>query len=182
MDAKVTESPTYKVCDGIRRILAQKAGEIITYSNWSNEYSGQELRTLLVRIKQMKDYKAIDPNELSVKEMDDLGFGRWSENSPLRLIPIWMFPFLADEFMCGSISSPVELTKLTDIDNDHRFGCLAYGVVPAGEDAGAHTADLDEEPEYTDSSPADCEPTEAPKDTHVPGHPSYCVCYKCRPR
>jgi hypothetical protein len=71
----------------------------------------------------------IDPTDLSFEEMIELGFGSWSEESPMRLIPIWLFPFLADEFKSESISGSKH-SKLSEIDNDHRFGCLAYGVVP----------------------------------------------------
>ena len=61
--------------------------------------------------------------------MDDLGFGRWSEDNPMRLIPLWLYKFLPDEIESESISGK-SVRKTADMDNDSRYGCLAYGICP----------------------------------------------------
>jgi hypothetical protein len=58
-----------------------------------------------------------------------LDFGKWNEDNPIRLIPLWLLPFLASEFDCQDIIGKKH-SKLPEIDNDHRFGYLAYGVIP----------------------------------------------------
>lgn len=75
-------------------------------------------------------FKPLDPNEFSVEEMKELGFCKWSEDSGLWLIPLWMLPFLVDMFIYATIDGEgPKMGARKDIDNDHRFGCLAYGVV-----------------------------------------------------
>jgi hypothetical protein len=61
--------------------------------------------------------------------MEDLGFGISSDESEMRLIPIWLSPFLCEEFESKSILG-TKCSKLSELDKDHRFGCLSYGVVP----------------------------------------------------
>lgn len=43
--------------------------------------------------------------------MTDLGFGKWSEESTIRLIPLWLFPFLAEEIETECIDGEKKLTK-----------------------------------------------------------------------
>lgn len=61
--------------------------------------------------------------------MKELGFGRWSEEDTMRLIPLWLFPFLADEVETESLFGGTCYNK-SDIDPDTtRFGIMSYGVV-----------------------------------------------------
>ena len=80
----------------------------------------------------------IDVTSLTSKEAKSLGFGVWSEETNLHLIPFYLYDFLAFGQELESISGDkVEVTpnyRLSGwpgyIDNDYRFGCLAYGFVP----------------------------------------------------
>lgn len=76
----------------------------------------------------------IDPNDLTLAEINVLGFGIWDKNSPLKLIPVWLLPFLKEDFECESINGK-KISKLKDIDSDQRSGFLAYGVIPKDEDS-----------------------------------------------
>ncbi|UQJ95089.1 hypothetical protein IANJMKHF_00183 [Klebsiella phage CPRSA] len=69
-----------------------------------------------------------DPNELSLDELEELNFSRWDEHSGLRLIPLWLLPYIDPEAKVLCIDGNEVLFK--DADNDHRFGMLAYGVKP----------------------------------------------------
>jgi hypothetical protein len=62
--------------------------------------------------------------------MADLGFGKMTEESPMWLIPLWLLPFLPDIIETECINGTKSVLKKSEIDNDERFGCLAYGVYP----------------------------------------------------
>lgn len=71
----------------------------------------------------------IDFNNLTEKEAIELRFGKWSEEDPsLYLIPIWLLPILPVGTKLTSINGDEIVYDGKNVDNDVRFGCLAYGV------------------------------------------------------
>ena len=123
---------TFEKAKVIRKILLTKVGESLTYESWSNDFrlnNIQDIHKTLEKWEEESGSFKIDPTDLSFEEMIELGFCSWSAESPMRVIPIWLFPFLADEFESESILGSKH-SKLSEIDNDHRLGCLAYGVIP----------------------------------------------------
>lgn len=128
----MTELTTFEKAKAIKKTLLRLVGESLTYEKWSDDFKLSNIKsinkTLETWSKEYGTFK-INPNDLSEKEINELEFGKWSDDSLVRLIPIWLYPFLADEFESISISGSKHL-KLSDIDNDHRFGYLAYGVIP----------------------------------------------------
>ena len=123
---------TFEKAKAIRRSLLIRVGETLTYKTWSNGYRLKNIQGIHKALQEWerKDVSfKIDPTDLSFKEMEELGFGTWSKGSKFKLIPIWLFPFLSDEFESESISGSKHF-KLSEIDGDHRFGFIAYGVVP----------------------------------------------------
>ena len=71
----------------------------------------------------------IDFNNLSEQEAKELRFGKWSEEDPtLYLIPIWLLPILPVGTKLTSINGDEIVYDGKNVDNDVRFGCLAYGV------------------------------------------------------
>lgn len=58
-----------------------------------------------------------------------LGMGQWGENG-LWLLPYQWYDFIPEgmELMC--IDGSKEQFKKGVTDDDYRFGCLAYGIVP----------------------------------------------------
>lgn len=73
----------------------------------------------------------IQPADMTDRQLDALGFGRWSSQSPMRLIPLWLFPFLAESLVVECIDGETKLIKKSEMDTDSRFGCLAYGIIPS---------------------------------------------------
>lgn len=123
---------TYEKCKRIRQSLLTRVGEALSYNNWHDEFKLKNIVNIYDSINSWEESCGsfeINPTELSVEEMKDLGFCSWSKDNPILLIPLWIYPFLASEFECESISGSKHF-KLSELDNDHRFGCLAYGVVP----------------------------------------------------
>lgn len=126
---------TFEKCKTIRNSLLIRAGESLTYKSWSDSFRLENLRDIhstLTRWEETYGSFKINPQDLSYEEMKELGFGVWDKENPIRLIPIWLFPFLCDEFESESING-TKYTTLAELDNDHRFGFLAYGVVPLWE-------------------------------------------------
>lgn len=119
----------YELCCIIRNTMARVSSEIWAYKSWSDKFCREHVLDTIKHIKDSEFFHKIDPNRLSFNEVLQLGFGRWSEESSLMLIPLWLMPFLTESFEGGSINDETPRMLVTnELDNDHRFGCLAYGV------------------------------------------------------
>lgn len=78
-------------------------------------------------LEALKD--EINFNDLSKEEAIELRFCKWSEEDPsLYLIPIWLLPVLPVGTKLTCINGDEIVYDGKNIDNDVRFGCLAYGV------------------------------------------------------
>ena len=126
---------TLEKIDCIKSNLAKKAGEILSYSSWDDEFCRKEINELAERI--IKDIGRVSLAGMSSKDADAAGFGKWDEGNNLRLIPIWLYPFLTagEELTIIDGNKTVVGEDYTNpnamgyIDNDHRFGYLAYGIL-----------------------------------------------------
>jgi len=123
---------TYEKCCAIRHILLTRAAEVVTYPSWSDEFCVKHLRELaadLIERHPELELDKIQPCELTSTECDELRFGTWSAENPMRMIPLWLYPFLADDVRVACIDGSAMMCKQT-MDNDHRGGWLAYGILP----------------------------------------------------
>lgn len=112
----------------VRQAIVNRAAEVFCY-NWDNTSSSKRIQEIPDVFSKSDYFRKVDPNEMTVDQLDSLGFQKWDEDSGLMLIPLYIYPFLKDEIMCGSISDTCSrLIKVSEIDIDHRFGCLAYGI------------------------------------------------------
>lgn len=68
-----------------------------------------------------------------------LGFRPWNDGDPeLWLIPFWLMPHIPDGFPVAAIDGEHLAWDKNRIDDDVRFGCLAYGIeVPKPAKGGA---------------------------------------------
>lgn len=123
---------TYDLCKLIRQTILRRTAEIMVY-NWSADFSEKRIRKIPAIFKTAKFFQPIDPAKLTAEQMDDLGFKAWSEETQLRLIPLWLLPFLVDEFEAECIDGERRVFKRDELDTDHRLGCLAYGVFPTSQ-------------------------------------------------
>ena len=111
----------------VRRAIVNRAAEVFCY-NWSDDFSSERIKEIPGVFSKSKYFRKVDPNEMTKDQLFKLGF-QWDDESGLMLIPLYVYPFLKDEIICGSISDIcARLIKVSEIDTDHRFGCLAYGV------------------------------------------------------
>ena len=112
----------------VRQAIINRAAEVFCYK-WATDFSSERIKEIPDVFSKSEYFRKVDPNEMTKEQLVDLGFQEWDEESGLLLIPLYVYPFLKDEIMCGSISDTYSrLIKVSEIDIDQRFGCLAYGI------------------------------------------------------
>ena len=112
------------------------------------EYKWNDLEDFTSVINDVKDGDNRASIEDHFKELitlpedylKNLGFHVWDETSEeykLYLIPLWLFHILPKHisFVGSDIVNPEQPIKyhISDLDNDNRFGCLAYGIYIGGK-------------------------------------------------
>ena len=103
---------------------------IVLQAQTSSFRSRSHVNQIEREIKSNNWYREVDPNELSLEELEELKFGLWSKRSGLWLIPIWLVPYLVEVFHGSSIDKLEERElKKEKLDLDTRFGYIAYGIV-----------------------------------------------------
>ena len=120
----------FEKCKAIRNMYLRCMGEIIAYSDWKDEYKLSNISEIpnIINIWEEKygDFKNLNLSELYEDELEYLGFSNWSEDNPVKLIPIWLYPYIDKNNNYISINGNNISGK--DLDNDHRMGSLSYGV------------------------------------------------------
>lgn len=119
----------FELCKAIRKHTLDTAAQCVAYSSWSADFVKGQLLTCKERLEKSKNFRKINLKALTKRNLKELGFGLWSDNSNLYLIPLWLLPYLEEATETESISGSKHSTT-SDIDNDSRMGCLAYGIKP----------------------------------------------------
>lgn len=125
---------TFEKCKIIRNFILRRAAEVMVYTNWSAEFAASEIKSIpkdLVR-GAGEDFSNLNPADLTAEEMKELDFGVWSKDQPFRLIPLWLLPFLAEDLYVCDFEGNFKRVRKSELDNDNRFGCIAFGVLPKG--------------------------------------------------
>lgn len=106
---------------------ANRVAETVQY-HWSDEFCRKEIKE--AHDKLMNELKKhIDWKTLTREEAIELRFGRWSDETPnLYLIPLWLLPIVPIGIELTTISGNKIIYNGSNVDNDIRFGCIAYGV------------------------------------------------------
>ena len=106
---------------------ANKVAETVQY-HWSDGFCRREIRESHGKfINELK--KHIDFDHLTREEAKELRFMRWDEDMPdLYLIPLWLLPVVPIGTELTSIGGEKIIYDGTNVDNDIRFGCIAYGI------------------------------------------------------
>lgn len=119
------------------------AAEARQYTSWDADFAQQNADRALRRVAGIR----VDFSELTDAEAECLGFPLWSEETGIRLIPLWLYPHIAPGQTLKSINGTevVVTEQYTEqgsegyIGNDHRGGATAYGFVPT---PGCHVGGL----------------------------------------
>lgn len=124
------KATTFQICQMILLATATRAAEPTVYQSWGSEFTAKNIRDLPTRLYASPDFEPVDPNDLTLEEMKNLGFRKWSDDSNMMLIPLYLLPYLKDGFRAISISGEEFTFNRDKADNDHRMGLLSFGALP----------------------------------------------------
>jgi hypothetical protein len=100
--------------------------EVIEY-DWGLDYSKKVITDVMNRAYE--DLRKIDFTQLTMDEAITLGFRQFnSDDENFLLVPLWLYPALPDGIHLRSINNEEVIKGVNDIDNDNRYGLLAYGI------------------------------------------------------
>lgn len=109
--------------------LANRVSETTQYENWSDKFYRKEIKEANQKfVKEIKNH--IDWDNLTEEDCKALRFGKWDEESGIYLIPLYLFPIIPIGLKVYCISGDEIVNDGTNLDNDIRFGCIAYGIKP----------------------------------------------------
>lgn len=124
---------TFDICSIVLRNMATQAAQSIEYPTWSDEFAREQTIGIVGKIKESLWFEPVNPALLTEEQMKILMFNKWDEESGIMLIPLYLRQFIKEGTPVMSISNETSYFSLETTDNDHRYGCLAYGVIPAKE-------------------------------------------------
>ena len=85
----------YEKCKILRCAILTHYAEIATYPSENNLYVTKQIQKSYS--KQLENLGKIDIKELTVEQMEDLGFSKCSEANPMWRIPLWLYRFLPED-------------------------------------------------------------------------------------
>lgn len=108
--------------------LANKLSEVYVYDSWNTDLKLEELKlgfdTFYDELK-----KHIDFTKLTIEEAKELRFRKWSDEMPdLWLFPLYLVPLIPEGLDITYISGEKGKYQKDNMDNDIRFGVVAYGI------------------------------------------------------
>ncbi len=124
---------TFAKCKIIRSFILRRAAEVMAYTSWDAEFAASEIKNIpkdLIRSCVKFEVDNLNPSDLTAEEMKDLDFRVWLKDQPFRLIPLWLLPFLAEDLYVCDFEGVFSHVRKSELDNDNRFGCVAFGVLP----------------------------------------------------
>ena len=116
------QSAAFANACSIRARVLWTAAEINQYKTWNPEFCVKEINTTFSKFSKV----VVDPNDLSEEEMVNLGFLQFEDG--FYLIPLWLINNLPETCFLTCIDGESRVFNKNEIDNDNRFGMLAYGV------------------------------------------------------
>ena len=116
----------YRLLSRTMSIIAQP----VEYAKgWSDEFARSETKKYMEKLqKTVKE--EVNLTQFTDRELGMLGFQRWSAACGMQLVPLWAVKALRDGTKLYSIDGEVAIVGKDEIDNDVRFGCIPYGIMP----------------------------------------------------
>lgn len=115
----------FEVANKVCEIILTRAAEALTYQHWSADFVKTNIVDTIEEIYNYDWFNTINPYNLSIDEMLTLGFKNFGNG--LFLIPLWMLHFIDGDIEVTNIF--YKKIKINKEDNDHRYGCLTYGIL-----------------------------------------------------
>lgn len=108
--------------------FANQVSQGLTYKSWSPEFKAKENEESATKMYEALA-KHIDVTTLTVEEARALRFMKWEEESDLWLFPLWLVPLIPEGLVVTFIDGHTTPYIKDTLDNDIRFGCVAYGII-----------------------------------------------------
>lgn len=107
--------------------LVNEVSQTVIY-NWSDSLKRDaNKQTFNYFYKELEKY--IDFKNITVEEAKELRFGKWSDEQPdLWLFPLYLVPIIPEGLEIEYIDGTKGIYEKDKMDNDTRFGCVAYGI------------------------------------------------------
>lgn len=106
---------------------ANRVAETVQYKSWSDDFCRSEVRSATMDfLSELR--KHIDFSKLTREEAVALRFGKWDDERDLYLIPLYLLPIVPVGTELTCINGQTVIYDGTNIDNDIRFGCIAWGI------------------------------------------------------
>ena len=106
---------------------ANRIAETVQYKNWSDDFCRKQINSSTdIFLNELKKY--IDFSKLTREEAVTLRFEKWDDNSDLYLIPLYLLPIIPIGTELTCINGEKVVYDGTNIDNEIRFGCIAWGI------------------------------------------------------
>lgn len=111
--------------------LVNKLSELNTY-NWDADFKEKEFKeafdTFYKSLQKESNKHLIDLSKMTIETAKEMGFCKWDDKSNLYLFPLWFMPLIPIGTEVTTIFGEKVIYDGTNLDDDNRFGCLAYGV------------------------------------------------------
>ena len=111
--------------------LVNRLSVLNTY-DWSADYKQKQLEesfeAFYKSLWKTENIPLIDLSEMTVETALELRFQKWDSDSNLYLIPLWFKPLIPIGIELTCINGEKIVYDGNNIDDDIRFGCLAYGI------------------------------------------------------
>lgn len=111
--------------------LVNRLSELNTY-DWGADYKQKQLEesfeAFYKSLWKTENIPLIDLSEMTVETALELRFQKWDSDGNLYLIPLWFKPLIPIGIELTSINGEKIVYDGNNIDDDIRFGCLAYGI------------------------------------------------------
>lgn len=124
---KLTNKEYLNIFENFKKQLIIKTSEINLY-DWDDKFKSNHLKKL--REDLLVYFNEIDYAIFGIDELKQLGFSVWDdeESDPIYLAPLWTYDTFKGGTKLYSIGGGEKIVGIDDLDNDHRYGNLAYGL------------------------------------------------------
>jgi len=127
----------YEFLQSVMKELCTAAACGAAYPSWPDDFARKELREVWgdalgpTRKQRMRRVTIAELQSLDKDQRWALGIGNWDES--LRVIPLWMWNYIADGETLTCIDGTTAIKGAAEIDLDVRFGCIAHGFKETSE-------------------------------------------------
>lgn len=137
------QSISFEILNDIRQGLANRIIKCNTRTDWSDDFKLNTIQSIVTDYKDYIDGLPFKPDItlLTTDELKLLGFERWSEDTGLMLVPIWVYNFIEPTNGIGVDGADVIIDDKLDPKASRFGGCMSCGIIPKDfikDDTGGH--------------------------------------------